>query len=87
MMIQHSTVSSLTSLASAVGVNTSGAQLEHKQIMFSSEQKTLHVQSPARIINKTPIIINRKTIFMVARYHGCLVNLLLTPIVSDSLPR
>jgi hypothetical protein len=26
-------------------------------------------------IIKTPIVINRKTIFLVARYHGCLVNL------------
>jgi hypothetical protein len=34
----------------------------------------LHYRLSVETINKTPTVINRKTIFMVARYHGCLVN-------------
>jgi hypothetical protein len=32
-------------------------------------------------IIKTPIIINRKTIFLAAHYHGCLVNFVLILLV------
>jgi hypothetical protein len=32
------------------------------------------VRPVKKLINKTPIVINRKTIFLAARYHGCLVN-------------
>jgi hypothetical protein len=37
------------------------------------------------IINKTPIVINHKTTFFVARYHGCLVNCFFLLIASVKL--
>jgi hypothetical protein len=41
-------------------------------IQLRKDNKRLHMERET--INKTPIVINRKTTFLAARYHGCLVN-------------
>jgi hypothetical protein len=55
---------------------------------YTSIQRRIHLvikgEQPAELlsfvkltrceINKTPIVINRKTIFLATRYHGCHVN-------------